>query len=263
MGGVSNGAQPWAGRAETGGAAAGLLKKSAALRPGETILVVSEQQMLAEALTTALGIHGHDVVGPFRSMRDALAAARARQTVLGEYGSSKIDVEHPDDPVASAWPGAIIVAVTAGATPATGSTKAVVLSPDVALDGLLFAIHNGLEGGEPLRRRSPTRTLRAADPEQRDADLLARQLTAREREVLGFLTHTAVGGEVARRLGISRNTVRTHVQNILTKLQVHSRLEAVAFAVRYGIITPEVTDAPWASSAGGSVIDGAPVDGVA
>jgi len=41
---------------------------------------------------------------------------------------------------------------------------------------------------------------------------------------------------VARHLGISQNTVRTHVQSILTKLQVHSRLEAATFAVRHKIV---------------------------
>ena len=43
---------------------------------------------------------------------------------------------------------------------------------------------------------------------------------------------------IADRLGISRNTVRTHVQSVLTKLQVHSRLEAASFAVRHGIVDP-------------------------
>ena len=39
-------------------------------------------------------------------------------------------------------------------------------------------------------------------------------------------------------LGVSPNTVRTHVQGILSKLQVHSRLEAAAFAVRHGLVKP-------------------------
>ncbi|HEY5031047.1 MAG TPA: LuxR C-terminal-related transcriptional regulator [Actinomycetes bacterium] len=43
---------------------------------------------------------------------------------------------------------------------------------------------------------------------------------------------------IARELGISVNTVRNHVQNVLTKLGVHSKLEALAVAVREGIIDP-------------------------
>jgi len=68
-----------------------------------------------------------------------------------------------------------------------------------------------------------------------DASLLAAHLTAREIEVLGLLVEGASGSEMAARLGISANTVRTHVQSILTKLQVHSRLEAATFAVRHGL----------------------------
>lgn len=68
-----------------------------------------------------------------------------------------------------------------------------------------------------------------------EVDLLAEQLTARELEVLGLLVEGRSGAEIAARLTISPNTVRTHVQSVLTKLQVHSRLEAVAFAVRHGL----------------------------
>ena len=42
--------------------------------------------------------------------------------------------------------------------------------------------------------------------------------------------------QIAARLGVSPNTVRTHVQGILSKLQVHSRLEAAAFAVRHELV---------------------------
>ena len=71
-----------------------------------------------------------------------------------------------------------------------------------------------------------------------DAQLLAGQLTSREREVLSLLVQGMSGEEIADALGISPNTVRTHVQSILTKLQVHSRLEAATFAVRHGVVGP-------------------------
>lgn len=69
-----------------------------------------------------------------------------------------------------------------------------------------------------------------------DAALLAEQLTSREREVLELLSQGATSGKIAELLHIAPNTVRTHVQSILSKLQVHSRLEAAAFAVRHGVI---------------------------
>ena len=53
-------------------------------------------------------------------------------------------------------------------------------------------------------------------------------LTGREREVLALLSQGVEGHVLADALGLSPNTVRTHVQNMLDKLQVHSRLEAIA-----------------------------------
>jgi DNA-binding NarL/FixJ family response regulator len=60
-------------------------------------------------------------------------------------------------------------------------------------------------------------------------DPLAR-LTPREREVLGYLAEGINRGEVAERMRLSAATVRSHVQNLLRKLGVHSTLEAVAVA---------------------------------
>jgi two-component system nitrate/nitrite response regulator NarL len=75
------------------------------------------------------------------------------------------------------------------------------------------------------------------DPLRADgsADDGAGLLTPREREVLRLLLEAASGAEIARSLSISRNTVRSHIHNILTKLQVHSRLEAAAWAARNGL----------------------------
>jgi two-component system nitrate/nitrite response regulator NarL len=67
---------------------------------------------------------------------------------------------------------------------------------------------------------------------------MAEQLTYRELDVLKLLAEGVRGDAIAQRLGISKNTVRTHVQSILTKLQVHTRLEAATFAVRHGIVDP-------------------------
>ena len=82
-----------------------------------------------------------------------------------------------------------------------------------------------------------------------DAELLAAQLTPREREVLTLLARGANGREIAADLAISRNTVRTHVQSILTKLQVHSRLEAATFAVRHRLMALPGADASMGAAA--------------
>jgi DNA-binding NarL/FixJ family response regulator len=68
------------------------------------------------------------------------------------------------------------------------------------------------------------------------------QLTPRESEVLKLVARSLNNREIGSRLFITENTVKNHVRNILEKLQVHSRLEAAAFAVRYGAV--KVQDRP-------------------
>lgn len=61
-------------------------------------------------------------------------------------------------------------------------------------------------------------------------------LTTREREVLELLSQGLGTAEIAEELIISLSTVRNHVQNILSKLGVHSRLEAIAHVYQYGLM---------------------------
>ena len=80
----------------------------------------------------------------------------------------------------------------------------------------------------PRRRRSE------GSPHER-----AERLTGRELEILQ-LTADGLGPDaISRQLGISRHTLRTHVQNAMTKLGVHSKLEAITFAIRTGKIQLE------------------------
>jgi DNA-binding NarL/FixJ family response regulator len=65
---------------------------------------------------------------------------------------------------------------------------------------------------------------------------LGANVTPRERQVLLLIASGLVNKEIAAQLGLRLNTVRNHVQNILEKLNTHSKLEAVATAVREGII---------------------------
>jgi DNA-binding NarL/FixJ family response regulator len=73
--------------------------------------------------------------------------------------------------------------------------------------------------------------------EQRDAQMLLAELTDREREILALLAQGKRNDDIASELFISPQTVQTHVRNILAKLRVHSKLEAVAFAVKHGALT--------------------------
>ncbi|MDP8957141.1 MAG: response regulator transcription factor [Actinomycetota bacterium] len=73
--------------------------------------------------------------------------------------------------------------------------------------------------------------------ERREAQLLLGLLTEREREILQLLGEGHRNEEIAGKLFISPQTVQTHVRNILTKLGVHSKLEAVVFGLRHGAVS--------------------------
>lgn len=69
-----------------------------------------------------------------------------------------------------------------------------------------------------------------------NADARARKLTSRELEVLTMLASGVTATDIAERLGIAPLTARNHIQNILEKLEVHSKAEAVAFAYKHGLL---------------------------
>jgi two-component system nitrate/nitrite response regulator NarL len=75
-----------------------------------------------------------------------------------------------------------------------------------------------------------------------EARRLAAHLTARERECLALLVEGLDTRAMTLRLGVSTTTVRSHVQALLTKLGVHSRLEAATFAVRYDLVDHDQND---------------------
>lgn len=72
--------------------------------------------------------------------------------------------------------------------------------------------------------------------EQHARDALTR-LTPREREVLQALADGLSDRDIAERLYVSSDTVRRHMTNLLTKLEVDSRLQALVFAIRHGAVT--------------------------
>ena len=72
--------------------------------------------------------------------------------------------------------------------------------------------------------------------EEREARASIEQLTRREMQVLQSLAEGLTNREIAERLHMSVDTERTHMMNILSKLGVHSRLQALLFAARHGLI---------------------------
>jgi DNA-binding CsgD family transcriptional regulator len=85
----------------------------------------------------------------------------------------------------------------------------------------------------PLHRRVFDEMRAQMENGLRAADL---QLTGRQRQVLVLLAAGRTTGEIAKALGVSLNTVRHHMQNILDKLDCHSQAQAVAVAIRQKLI---------------------------
>jgi DNA-binding NarL/FixJ family response regulator len=113
------------------------------------------------------------------------------------------------------------------------------LGKDEAAQELLSAAKAAAEGEVLIDPGTLTRLLAQVArerAEQRDAQNLLDDLTEREREILQLLAEGTRNDDIASKLFISPQTVQTHVRNILGKLRVHSKLEAVAFAVKHGAI---------------------------
>ena len=113
------------------------------------------------------------------------------------------------------------------------------LSKDESAEDVLSSAKAAADGEVLIDPDTLTRLLAQVSREreaQRDALKLLGDLTEREREILGLLAQGMRNEDIAKQLFISPQTVQTHVRNILGKLRVHSKLEAVAFAVKHGAI---------------------------
>jgi DNA-binding NarL/FixJ family response regulator len=78
--------------------------------------------------------------------------------------------------------------------------------------------------------------MQTAQRDRLDGERLLELLTDREVQVLQAIAEGRSTAEIGAHLFISTSTVQTHVKNILSKLGVHSKLEAVTFALRQGVI---------------------------
>ena len=87
-----------------------------------------------------------------------------------------------------------------------------------------------------IRQRERVRQQFDRERQERERQQLLGQLTQREREVLSLIVAGLDNKSIARRLAIGTGTVRAHVQHVLEKLGVHSKLEAAATAIERGLV---------------------------
>ena len=152
----------------------------------------------------------------------------------------RIQDEHPAPRVVvlsnEADPAQVVQALTSGAHGWLPKTL-----PLAELQQCLRAVANGETWVPGRLLTSVLRAMIAARERAETPASVLRPLTAREQQILQCLVDGMNRPQIAERLGMSPNTVRTHVHNVLHKLGAHSSLRAVAIAREAGLATTERT----------------------
>jgi two-component system, NarL family, response regulator LiaR len=151
-------------------------------------------------------------------------------------------------------PGSDLASTLRAVKAASPSSKVLMLSADTRKETISEALRAGADGflAKDASSRQVAGAIRSlvegrtglvitAEPVARptrdpSVDLRVRTLSVREREILGLLANGWSNRRIADECFLSLNTVRTHVQNVLVKLGVHSKLEAVAFALEHQVV---------------------------
>jgi len=215
------------------------------------VLLVDDHQLLTGALAKTMADESDiQVVGVAGSVGEAKALARDRlDVVLMDYRLPDGTGAEATRAIKARWPAARVVMLTALNDDETilESIQAGAdgyLTKDRAVEEVVDAVR-AAHAGETLLPRSVIMGIaqRVAAARDRGGERLqVEPLTARELEVLRALTEGQSTPEICERLFIAPNTLRTHVQNIMGKLRVHSKLEAVAFALRHRLVEPPRTE---------------------
>ena len=211
------------------------------------VLLVDDQQLLTDALARLLDQEADIAVVGVAASLAALAELRPARVDV-----ALMDYRLPDGTGAEAtrlvrahWPEVRVIMLTAISDDETvlDSIQAGAdgyLTKDGAIEEVVAAVR-AARAGEILLPRSVVVEIAERVSSARGGagrPELGVALTPRELEVLRALVEGLSSRDICARLFIAPNTLRTHIQNIIVKLRVHSKLEAVAFALRYGLVEP-------------------------
>lgn len=206
------------------------------------IVVAGRYLFIQDALASVLSRCGNSVVGIATTRQGLIEQVARLQPHLCVTGNSFPDGEAVD--------------VLGGLAAHSPRTKVVILTADGNADTLQRALNAGASGyvhksrglsalmnvldrvdaGEVVVEGSFVRTPEPVPQAPSHLLRLATYLTQRELECLALLVDGLDTAAMSHQLGVSRTTVRSHVQSVLNKLGVHSRLEAASVAVRFGLI---------------------------
>jgi len=200
------------------------------------ILIVDDHPVVCAGLTSMLSTHpGFEVVGSAASGEEALAVLKNKSPHvllldLRMPGMDGIAVLHALKSTASP-PAVIILTSFEKEEDIYRSIRAGAqgyLLKDTSESEMVTAISTVDAGERYIPRRIAARLTNR---------MLRADLTGRELSILELLAAGSTNKEIAGRLSISDNTVRHHVNNIMDKLKVSDRTEAVATAIRSGILS--------------------------
>lgn len=206
------------------------------------MVICDDHAVFAESLSLVLADAGHSVLAVTYSPAEAVPVLRARRPDV-----CLIDLQFPTGTALDWMPRLRAAAPGTRFVVLTGFLEQPVLDAGVAAGVRGFA-HKGQQARDIL-----TVLRRVADGEvvvdqaarrggarpRSQAEQVARFLTPREREVLTRLARGESTQALAKAMGVTRSTARSHVQSVLSKLGVHSQREAVIEAARHGLVSVE------------------------
>ncbi|MGH3317059.1 MAG: response regulator [Nocardioidaceae bacterium] len=207
------------------------------------VIVVDDQELFRRGLIMLLSVEdGIDVVGEASDGVAAteLAASAVPDVVLMDVRMPKRSGIEACITIKDAAPSAKILMLTvseeeADLYEAVKNGASGYLLKDASIDEVAQAVALVADGQSLISPSMATKLLdefKQMSVVGRRQDVAAPRLTDRELEVLRLVARGLNNRDIARELFISENTVKNHVRNILEKLQLHSRMEAVMYAVR-------------------------------
>ncbi|MGF7238292.1 MAG: response regulator [Frankia sp.] len=212
------------------------------------VLVVDDHELFLKGLQTTLDVE--DDIAVVGRAADGREAARLASDTVPDIVLMDIRMPHGDGieaaaAIKQAVPSAKIVMLTFSDDEAdlfdaikAGAVGYLLKSiPPHEVAGAVRSVYGGMSLISPFmasKLMSEFVSI-ARGSDERPRVPAATRITARELEVLRLVAEGRANRDIARRLFISENTVKNHVRNILDKLQLHSRMEAVMYAVRQGL----------------------------